>query len=179
MQRKPDSVEWILGGIIVIAVLFVWFSSQSSNNSVAVIRMDDIAKETGWDVQAGDVFRKERAAIESDIMRQQELLKADIDAKRENFGANATPEQLENLRVMQQQMQAQTMQLRKRSQESLKKIQMQQMQDFVGELQPIILKLSAEGNFTVVLDRTRSNVFYADPTIDITDAVIEELKKQQ
>ena len=179
MQRKPDSVEWILGGIIVIAVLFVWFSSQSSNNSVAVIRMDDIAKETGWDVQAGDIFRKERAAIESDIMRQQELLKADIDAKRENFGANATPEQLENLRVMQQQMQAQTMQLRKRSQESLKKIQLQQMQDFVGELQPIILKLSAEGNFTVVLDRTRSNVFYADPTIDITDAVIEELKKQQ
>ena len=179
MQRKPDSVEWILGGIIVIAVLFVWFSSQSSNNSVAVIRMDDIAKETGWDVQAGDVFRKERAAIESDIMRQQELLKADIDAKRENFGANATPEQLENLRVMQQQMQAQTMQLRKRSQESLKKIQMQQMQDFVGELQPIILKLSAEGNFTLVLDRTRSKVFYADPTIDITDAVIEELKKQQ
>ena len=79
---------------------------------------------------------------------------------------------------MQQQMQAQTMQLRKRSQESLQKIQMQQMQDFIGELQPIILKLSAEGNFTVVLDRTRSNVFYADPATDITDAVVAELNKQ-
>ena len=56
--------------------------------------------------------------------------------------------------------------------------QLQQMQDFVGELQPIILKLSAEGNFTVVLDRTRSNVFYADPSTDITDAVIKELQKQ-
>ena len=178
MQRKPDSVEWILGGIIVVAVLFVWYSSNSSKNSVAIIRMDDIAKETGWDVQMGDIFRKERAAIESDIMRQQQLLKSDIDAKREEFGANPTPEQVEILRVMQQQMQAQTMQLRKRSQESLQKIQMQQMQDFIGELQPIILKLSAEGNFTVVLDRTRSNVFYADPTTDITDAVVAELKKQ-
>ena len=178
MQRKPDSVEWILGGVIVVAVLFVWFSSTSSNNSVAIIRMDDIAKETGWDVQAGDVFRKERAAIESDIMRQQQLLKADIDAKRVEIGENPTPEQLEILRVMQQQMQSQTMQLRKRSQENLQKIQMQQMQDFVGELQPIILKLSAEGNFTVVLDRTRSNVFYADPATDITDAVIKEWQKQ-
>ena len=178
MQRKPDSVEWILGGVIVVAVLFVWFSSTSSNNSVAIIRMDDIAKETGWDVQAGDVFRKERAAIESDIMRQQQLLKADIDAKRVELGENPTPEQLEILQAMQQQMQSQTMQLRKRSQENLQKIQMQQMQDFVGELQPIILKLSAEGNFTVVLDRTRSNVFYADPATDITDAVIKELQKQ-
>ena len=52
------------------------------------------------------------------------------------------------------------------------------MQDFIGELQPIILKLSAEGNFKVVLDRTRSNVFYADPATDITDAVIKELQKQ-
>ena len=60
MQRKPDSVEWILGGIIVVAVLFVWYSSNSSKNSVAIIRMDDIARETGWDVQAGDIFRKER-----------------------------------------------------------------------------------------------------------------------
>ena len=178
MQRKPDSVEWILGGIIVVAVLFVWFSSKSNNNSVAIIRMDDIAKETGWDVQAGDIFRKERSAAETDIMRQQQLLKADIDAKREAYGENATPEQLENLRVMQQQMQAQTVQLRRRSQEGLQKMQMQQMQEFVAELQPIILKLSAELNFTVVLDRTRSNVFYADPATDITDAVVEELKKQ-
>ena len=179
MQRKPDSVEWILGGIIVVAVLFVWYSSNSSKNSVAIIRMDDIAKETGWDVQAGDIFRKERAAIESDIMRQQQLLKSDIDTKREEFGENPTPEQIEILQVMQRQMQAQTMQLRKRSQESLQKIQMQQMQDFIGELQPVILKLSAEGNFTVVLDRARSNVFYAAPATDITDAVVEELKKQQ
>ena len=57
-------------------------------------------------------------------------------------------------------------------------MQMQQMQEFVSELQPIILKLSAELNFTVVLDRTRSNVFYADPATDITDVVVEELKKQ-
>ena len=40
------------------------------------------------------------------------------------------------------------------------------------------MKLSAELNFTVVLDRTRSNVFYADPATDITDAVVEALKKQ-
>jgi len=178
MQRKPDSVEWILGGIIVVAVLFVWFSSKSNNNSVAIIRMDDIAKETGWDVQAGDVFRKERAADEKDIVRQQQLLKADIDAKREAYGENTTPEQFEILRVMQQRMQADTMQLRRRSQERLQKMQMQQMQEFVSELQPIILKLSAELNFTVVLDRTRSNVFYADPATDITDVVVEELKKQ-
>ena len=85
MQRKPDSVEWILGGIIVVAVLFVWFSSKSNKNSVAIIRMDDIAKETGWDVQIGDVVRKKRAADEKDIMRQQQLLKADIDTKRESI----------------------------------------------------------------------------------------------
>jgi|GEM_PF-5847414 len=178
MQRKPDSVEWILGGIIVVAVLFVWFSSKSNKNSVAIIRMDDIAKETGWDVQAGDVFRKKRAAEEKDIMRQQQLLKADIDAKRERYGENTTPEQLEILRVMQQRMQRDTMQLRRRSQEGLQKMQMQQMLDFEVELRPIILKISAEGNFTVVLKGTRNNVFFADPAADITDAVIKEWQKQ-
>ena len=178
MQRKPDSVEWILGGVIVVAVLFVWFSSTSSNNSVAIFCMDDITKETGWDVQAGDVFRKERAASESDIMRQQQLLKADIDAKRVEIGENPTPEQQEILRVRQQHMQSQTMQLRKRSRENLQKLQMQQRRDFMVELQPIILKVSAEGNFTVVLNLPRNNVFYADQAADITDAVIKEWQKQ-
>ena len=178
MQRKPDSVEWILGGIIVVAVLFVWFSSKSNKNSVAIIRINDIAKETGWDVQIGDVFSKKRAADEKDVMRQQQLLKADIDAKRERYGENTTPEQLETLRAMEQQMQAITMQLRRRSQEGLQKMQMQQMLDFEVELRPIIQKLSAELDFTVVLHSTRSNIFYADPATDITDAVVEELKKQ-
>ena len=178
MQRKPDSVEWILGGIIVVAVLFVWFSSKSNKNSVAIIRINDIVKETGWDVQIGDVVSKKRAADEKDIMRQQQLLKADIDAKRERYGENTTPEQLETLRAMEQQMQAITMQLRRRSQEGLQKMQMQQMRDFEVELRPIILKLSAELDFTVVLQSTWSNVFYADPATDITDAVVEELKKQ-
>ena len=55
---------------------------------------------------------------------------------------------------------------------------MQQMQEFITELQPIILKLSAERNFTVVFDRMRSGIFYVDQTVDITDAVVEELRRQ-
>lgn len=178
MQRKPDNVEWILGGIIVAAVLFVWFSSKSSDETVAIIRVDDIVKEVGWDVQARNNIQKERGAVEADIARRQQLLQADLDAKREEYGESATPEQLENLQVMEQQMQAETQQLMRRSQEGLQKIRMQQMQEFITELQPIILKLSTERNFTVVFDRMRSGIFYFAQTVDITDAVVEELRRQ-
>ena len=179
MQRKPDSVEWILGGIIVVAVLFVWYSSKSKNDSVAIIRLDEIAKETGRDVQAGEVLMKERAALESDFMRQQKLLQEDIATKREEFGENPTPEQAKNLQLMQQQMQSRLMQSRQRGQAKLKNRQMEQMQEFMVELQPIIIKLCTEGNYSVVLDQSMGRVvFYADPIVDITDAVIEELNKQ-
>ena len=178
MQRKPDNVEWILGGIIVAAVLFVWFSSKSNDKTVAIIRMDDIVKEVGWDVQARNNIQRERGAVEADIARRQQLLQADLDAKREEYGESATPEQLENLQMMEQQMQAETQQLMRRSQEGLQKIRMQQMQDFIGEVEPIILKLSTERNFTVVFDRMRSGIFYFDQTVDITDAVVEELRRQ-
>ena len=56
---------------------------------------------------------------------------------------------------------------------------MEQMQEFMVELQPIIIKLCTEGNYSVVLDQSVGRVvFYADPLVDITDAVIEELNKQ-
>ena len=179
MQRKPDSVEWILVGIIVVAVLFVWYSSNSSNESVAIIRLQEIAKETGRDFRVGEVLREERTALESDFMRQQKLLQEDIESKREEFGKSPTPEQAKNLQLMQKQMQSRLLQTRQRSQAKLKNLQMEQMQEFMVELQPIIIKLCTEGDYSVVLDQSMGRVvFYADPLVDITDAVIEELNKQ-
>ena len=180
MQRKPDSVEWILGAIIVAAIIFVWISSNSNNREVVIIRTDHIANEIGYAVQAENMFRAERSKLEAELMQQKNILDGDIADKRADYEANPSPEKEENLQVMQRQVQSQIMQLNKTNQEKLQRLRNQMKQDFYNELGPVILKLAAEKDFGVVLDQSRlqQGIVYVGPVTDITDLVVNEFRKQ-
>ena len=176
---KTDIVLLIFGAVIVVAVIFVWLSSKrSGRGEIAILNMEDVARQVGWDVESEKVFNREKAVMQADIARQRELLQADIDSKREQYGDSPTPEQQENLRAMEQQMQAQSKQLARRAQESLQRVRGGQVRQFRGEVGPVIMKLAAKRNFKVVLDPTLSNVFFFDRSVDITDAVVAELRLQ-
>ena len=180
MQRKPDSVEWILGAIILAAIVFVWVSSRSNNGQVATIRTEDIANEIGYAVQAQNMFRTEQSKLEAELMQQRKVLTDDIEEKRSEYEENPSPEKEENLRVMQQQMQSQLMRLSKTNQEKMQRLRNQMKQDFYTELGPIILKLAAEKDFSVVLDSSQlqEGIVYIGPTTDITDLVVKEFRDQ-
>ena len=178
-RGKTDVVGLILGAVIVAAVIFVWlYGKRSSQGGVAILNMEEVARQVGWDVESEKVFSREKAVAEADIARQRELLQADIDTKREEYGDSPTPGQQENLSAMEQQMQSQSRQLTRRAQESLQQVRGQQLKDFRSEVGPVIMKLASEKSFTVVLDPALSNVFFFDRSVDITDAVVDELKRQ-
>lgn len=180
MQRKPDSVEWILGAIILAAIVFVWVSSRSNNGQVATIRTEDIANEIGYAVQAQNMFRTEQSKLEAELMQQRKVLTDDIEEKRSEYEENPSPEKEENLRVMQQQMQSQLMRLSKTNQEKMQRLRNQMKQDFYTELGPIILKLAAEKDFALVLDSSQlqEGIVYIGATTDITDLVVKEFRDQ-
>ncbi|HEB84990.1 MAG TPA: OmpH family outer membrane protein [Bacteroidetes bacterium] len=46
------------------------------------------------------------------------------------------------------------------------------------KIQKVIDKIAAEEGFDLILDAVGTNIAYADPSLDITDLVLEELKKQ-
>ena len=46
------------------------------------------------------------------------------------------------------------------------------------KIQKVIDNIATEEGFDVIFDAVGSNIAYADPTIDITEQVLEELKKQ-
>ncbi|MEE2781312.1 MAG: OmpH family outer membrane protein [Planctomycetota bacterium] len=178
MQRKPDRVEWILGAIIVAAIIFVWVSSNSGDSQVATIQTDRIANEIGYAVQAETMFREERSKLESELAQQRKILSGDIEEKQRDYEESPSPEKEENLRAMQQQMQSQLIRLTKVNQEKMQRLRRQMKQDFYTELKPVILQLVAERDFALILDSSQlqEGIVYLGPTTDITDLVIQKFR---
>ena len=179
-RGKTDVFGLILCAVVVAAVIFVWVSWKGSNRgTIAILRMEDVARQIGFDVEAEKIFNREKTIMQADVARQRELLQTDIGAKREEYGENATPEQQEILLAMEQQMQAQSKQLQRRAQEGLQQVRSKQLQEFRREIGPVIMKLQATYGFTIVLDPTMSGgIVFVDPATDITDAVVQELQHQ-
>ena len=177
MQRKPDTIGILLAGAVVAAVGFVWFfGGKTQGSAIAIIRTEEIAKQLGWDVESETMLKRQRANLQAEIARERSLLQADIAAKVKEYGENPTPAQQETITAMQQQMMAQARERAKRGQQSLQQIRNEQMNKFRNDMAPVIMKLAAENEFTLILDPTMSNLIFYDQATDITAAVIKELK---
>jgi outer membrane protein len=59
------------------------------------------------------------------------------------------------------------------AQKDLTAVRQKEFDAMQKDLMPIIEKISKDGGFSLVLDLTTAGIAYADPTVDITEAVIK------
>ena len=149
----------------------------TSTHNVVIIRTDHIANEIGYAKRVGDMLRPERSRLEIKLAQTKKLLEGDIAVKRKDYEAKPTAEKENNVRTMQQQMQALISQINKSNEETLQRFRSKLKQDFYKQIRPAILQLAAEKNFDVVLDASRlqEGIVYVGPTTDVTDLLIQKL----
>ncbi|MFH1624331.1 MAG: OmpH family outer membrane protein [Pseudomonadota bacterium] len=67
----------------------------------------------------------------------------------------------------------------KDSQEELKREEAEMSQDIISELGKVVERIGKEGNYVLILEKTRSAVLYASDTVDLTGTVIKAYNEQR
>ncbi|MFA4910241.1 MAG: OmpH family outer membrane protein [Desulfobacteria bacterium] len=69
--------------------------------------------------------------------------------------------------------------LYKDSQDEFKREEIEISQKIIDELRKSINKIGGEGNYTIILEKTRSGILYASDVVDLTDKVIKAHNEQR
>ncbi|MEW6614243.1 MAG: OmpH family outer membrane protein [Thermodesulfobacteriota bacterium] len=69
--------------------------------------------------------------------------------------------------------------LYKDSQDELNREEIEVSQKIIDELRKIVNKIGGEGNYTMILEKTRSGILYAPDAVDLTDKVIKAYNEQR
>jgi len=106
--------------------------------------------------------------------KQYEALQKAIDSLTKD-AANAALNQ-ETREKKAQELQAKQTEIKRFAEDAQKELLAERQKEFDAmqkDLMPIIEQISREGGYSVVLDLTTSGIAYADPAVDITEAVIK------
>ncbi|MBI4618835.1 MAG: OmpH family outer membrane protein [Desulfobacterales bacterium] len=69
--------------------------------------------------------------------------------------------------------------LYKDSQDEFKREEIEISQKIIDEMRKIVDKIGGEGNYAIILEKTRSGILYASDAVDLTDKVIKAHNEQR
>ncbi len=106
--------------------------------------------------------------------RQYDQLQKAIDSLTKDVANTALNQETRDKKA--QELQGKQTEIKRFAEDAQKDLIAQRQKEFEAmqkDLMPIIEKISKEGGYTVVLDLTTAGIAYAEPTVDITEAVIK------
>jgi Skp family chaperone for outer membrane proteins len=149
------------------------------HGKVAVIDLDSVARQLGYDNQMRTAIAQQRASLVKQLGVIQASFNEEITKKQSQFGANPSQEQTNQLR---QQRATAVETLRQQDREAgklLNQYQAQLVVQFRSAVKPAARAVAAEKGLSVILTKHDSLVFDYDTTVDITDAVVERIRAEQ
>ena len=163
------------GSAMVLLATMAGCLPQQPQSRIAVIDLERVADETGLAKQINTQLEGLRISLQGELTKAQDTLTVQLTEKQENFGEKPTDEQQQELNALfaNAKQQLQTAQ-----QEALNVLR-QQRTNLVGQLyetvRPYAKKLADERGADVVLRRQDLLLFDYDPSLDITDEIIDAL----
>jgi Skp family chaperone for outer membrane proteins len=178
MKRGVSAIEILLGIIFVAALLFVFFGNlQSRGPGIVVVDLHRVYQDLGRDLTDMQEMRKEQSALETRLQSLRENLRESISAKEKEFGENPTEEQKKLLSAMKKDAVLKVNQEISRNRNALQKYQTELIQEFRKEVKPIAEEIGAKQGATTVLVASPEVILSCDPSILITDEVVEAMQQ--
>lgn len=179
-MRKLLIVNAIVIGFCLGQAGCGWFSSNRPEISggVAVIDLDEIAREVG----ATDEMSQAIAAHEAALNAQLHTLKANyveqLQSKKNELGSEPTTEDNQRFAAMSQQASLNLAAAQQQAKGHMTKHRADLVIQFRKRVAPIAQQIAAERGLSLVIPRNEGMILAVDEQIDITDAVAAALKPQ-
>lgn len=162
-------------GILTLLTTVSGCLPQQPQSRVAVIDLERVAEETGLQTQINTQLEELRLNLQNELTKVQGGLTAQLTEKQESFGEKPTEEQQQELTALFNAAKQQLNSAQLEAQTALQR----QRSNLVGQLyeavRPYAKKLADERGVDMVLRRQDLLIFDYDPSLDITDEVIDAL----
>lgn len=173
--------RWAFGALAVLLVAGVAALPQAPQGAspIAYVSTQLILRQTPGFAQAESTFNAEMQSSRTEVeqlQRQLDSAVAQFDQQSVVLSPTARQERMTELRERQQRFEQRSSELQARMQQR----QQELMAPLEDRIQRVIDGLRAERNIGVVLDVSSptSDVVSADPTLDLTQVVIQRLRGQ-
>jgi outer membrane protein len=174
-QRRPRGVAWPLAATL-LACLALLPAAHAQTAQVARIGYVDMKRllDNAPQVQAGrDALQREFAARDADLKAQEQRL-AGLEDRQRREGALLPRAQAEVRAAEIDTLHRSLERLRTKLREDLGARQAEELRLRWDEIQDVIVEFARESQYDLVV---QSPVIYASAAIDITDEVLERLRR--
>lgn len=175
-----------IGSLLVLGcytALFVGCGSEeteltatgSSSGTVAIIDLDAVAKRLGTDVAMNNNVKQTQGNVNIQLTKiRQDLLK-NLAEKKEEFGEEPTEEQQKELDALNAKSGAVLVQIQRQARTQFAQYRQGLINKFREQVKPTARKVAAKRGFSIVIPKNDALLITSDPSVDITDQVVEEM----
>jgi Skp family chaperone for outer membrane proteins len=169
--------------ICLSAVLFGgcgWFGGSPSNSTggVAVIDLDEIARQVGASEEMNQALLAHETALNTQLQSLKTSYVQQLQAKKEEFGSEPTTEDNQRLAALSQQATVNLASAQQQAKGHLTKRRADLVIEFRKRVAPVAKQIAAERGLTLVIPRNEGMILAVDDQVDITSAVATALKPQ-
>ena len=169
-----------LAAVAIFAAIAMTGCDKSANDiygRVAVLDLARVETEMGRDVARAKAINELQQQIGQRLNGIQQAMQQQMDAERAKLGPVPPPEAIERLNAIGQDMDAKMRSELEHAKQVVDQANREAFGKFRAEVLPIAQRAATDRGLSIVLDKA-AGVLIASPTVDITDAVLDELRHQ-
>ena len=157
-----------------------WFggSQSKSTGGVAVIDLDEIARQVGASEEMSQALIAHEAALNTQLQSLKTSYVQQLQAKKEELGGEPTTEDNQRLAALSQQATVNLASAQQQAKGHLTKRRAALVVEFRKRVAPIAKQIATERGLTLVIPRNEGMILAVDDQVDITSAVATALKPQ-
>lgn len=143
---------------------------------VGVVDLDVVAKELGRDVEMATATTERLEALNTKLTSLQESLITLRNEKRDSIGEEPTEEQQQQLLAMQQRIEQQLLEAKRKAEVDLASFRQGLVDEFREEARPILTQVAAARGLSLVVPKNNALLLSIDPTVELTDEVVQKMR---
>ena len=169
--------KWTLVGALVVLSAC---DNQPHMGRVAILDIAVVSEKTGGTEQMGNQLQTMQAKYQEDLNKLQSGLQEKISARQKEFGKKPpTDEQRQEMSRMMGDAQKEFNKAQAEASQAMQQEQAKLVVTFRNKIRPVARKVAESKGLSIIFLKNEALMLDADPSLDITDAVVAELLKME
>ena len=152
-------------------------AQQAAAQKIGVIEVQRIVQESAVGKESLARVQKVQAAKQEELTKRQKELR-DLEQKIQEQGKSLSEEAVEKA---QKDYQAKALDLKRFQDDAsreLEELQRKELGELEKRVMPVIDAVAKENGYHLLMNKYQSGLLYADPTLDLTETVIQKFNSQ-
>ncbi len=154
------------------------FYGHGQSGGVAVIDLDEVARQLGKDAEIVNSYQTQASALQNQLNAAEQRAVQELKKIRAGLGEVPSEDDSRKLLTAQRNAQVNLNKLRTQASTLLSKHRQQIVNDFRESTKPVVAEVARGKGLSTVMTRNDSVVFSFDQTVDITAEVVARLRAQ-